>query len=122
MLRQIGGATHDDDVGARLELAECAGQLGRAGALVMAEGFAVGCDEESGAGRQRECGAGEAVGELGAVGETVSERDPARKLAVETEDRQVQISATPDKGPGFAASAAETPLVGTEDDELNACA
>src|SRR5271163_239356 len=67
-------AIRDDDVVAFLKSPERARQLRRAVFIVMAKGFAVGCDHQRGTGLELERGRCDPLGKPRAVGQTVAER------------------------------------------------
>src|SRR3989442_15875124 len=107
MRREVGCAAGDEDVVARLEQADHMRKLGGASPLMMAEGLAVGGDQDGSAGGQRESGVDEGLGEFRSVPQNVAERDMARQVAVEAENREIQIIAPPQERSSLPARAAE---------------
>ena len=102
MVGEVFGAIRHDDAFALGEIRKGAREFGRAGLLMMAEGFAVGRDHHGRARRLRERRVGQQIRQLRPIGKQIAKGDLSREPVIEAKDRETQVTAPPFERAGFA--------------------
>ncbi len=102
MIGEVFRAIRHDDAFALGEIRKGAREFGRAGLLMMAEGFAVGRDHHGRARRLRERRVGQPIRQLAPIGQQIAEGDLSRELTIEAKDRETQVTAPPFEWTGLA--------------------
>src|SRR5262245_30130590 len=119
MRGEIFATICDDNVASVFQELDRTRQFSRPAAFMMAEGFAVGRDQNGLLREQGECVIHQTCGESLAVTKHVSESDTTRELTIEPKHCQLQAVVLPQEGAAVVSRTAKAPLVTTQDYEAD---